>query len=140
MFCTKCGTKNEDNNAFCTNCGEKLVRNNTDSQSVASNSGVFHTHNSMKIKMIAGIAVIVILVVCSLKFVGTKTGEEDFISVDGSSNELTYDISDSAIAPASSAVDMFASSKDDTGAAVAEQEKQDFPVHRMFRLLQVLNF
>lgn len=47
MFCTKCGAENEDNNAFCTNCGEKLVTNNTGSQSVASNSGVFHTHNSL---------------------------------------------------------------------------------------------
>ena len=122
MYCIKCGTENEDNNVFCKNCGAKLVTNNTGSQSVASNSGVAHAHNSTKIKMIAGVAVIVILVVCSLKFVGTKTGEEDFISVGGSSNELTYAISDSAIDPASSAVDMFASSKDDTGAAVAEQE------------------
>lgn len=26
MFCTKCGTKNSDDNAFCTNCGAKLNR------------------------------------------------------------------------------------------------------------------
>ena len=94
MFCTKCGAENEDNNAFCTNCGAKLVTNNTVSQSVAGNSGVFHTHDSMKIKMIAGIAVIVIVVACSLMFIGTKIGEEDFISVDKNGNELAYRISD----------------------------------------------
>ena len=68
MFCTKCGTKNEDKNVLCKNCGAKLVTNNTGSQSVASNSGVAHAHNSTKIKMIAGVAVIVILVVGGLLY------------------------------------------------------------------------
>ena len=74
MFCIKCGTENEDNNVFCKNCGAKLVKpvtNNsgnteTNSQSVVSNSGVAHAHNSMKIVMIVGVAVIVIFVVGGL--------------------------------------------------------------------------
>ncbi len=48
-----------------------------------------------------------------LNFAGTKIGEEDFISVDGSSSELTYEISDE---------DMYAISlrDDDTDAAVTD--------------------
>ena len=76
MFCTKCGTKNEDNNALCKNCGAKLIKqvtNNSgnsdmDSQSVVSNSGVAHAHNSMKIIMIAGVAIIFVFVVGGLLF------------------------------------------------------------------------
>lgn len=94
MYCTKCGTNNEDNNAFCKNCGAKLVANNTESQSVAGNSGVANAHNSMKIKMIAGVAVVVIVIACSLMFIGTKIGEEDSISVDRSGNEPAYEIPD----------------------------------------------
>ncbi len=43
--------------------------------------------------MITALAVM-IAVAGYLNFAGTKIGEEDFISVDGSSSELTYDISD----------------------------------------------
>lgn len=68
MFCTKCGTKNEDNNVFCKNCGAKLVADNTESQSVAGNSGVANAHNSMKIKMIAGVAVAAVVIVGGLLF------------------------------------------------------------------------
>lgn len=122
MFCTKCGVENEDNNAFCTNCGEKLVTNNTGSQSVASNSGVFHTHNSMKIKMIAGIAVIVIVVACSLMFIGTKIGEEDFISVDKNGNELAYRISDEDMYAISLREDTDGTIKDYASAAGADTD------------------
>lgn len=122
MFCTKCGAENEDNNAFCTNCGEKLVTNNTGSQSVASNSGVFHTHNSMKIKMIAGIAVIVIVVACSLMFIGTKIGEEDFISVDKNGNELAYRISDEDMYAISLREDTDGTIKDYASAAGADTD------------------
>ena len=122
MFCTKCGAENEDNNAFCTNCGEKLVTNNTGSQSVASNSGVFHTHNSMKIKMIAGIAVIVIVVACSLMFIGTKIGEEDFISVDKNGNELAYRISDEDMYAISLREDTDETIKDYASAAGADTD------------------
>ncbi len=62
MFCTKCGTNNEDNNAFCKNCGAKLVR------SATNNSGVAQTHNSMNVIMITGVAVIAILVIVGLVF------------------------------------------------------------------------
>lgn len=75
MFCTKCGTKNEDNNAFCKNCGAKLVTNNTDRQSIVNNSRVVHAHNSMKIKMIAGVAIIFVFVVGGLLF-GKKGSEK----------------------------------------------------------------
>ena len=75
MFCTKCGTNNEDNNAFCKNCGAKLVTNNTDRQNVVSNSGVVHVHNSMKIMMIAGVAIIFVFVVVGLLF-GKKGSEK----------------------------------------------------------------
>lgn len=122
MFCTKCGAENEDNNAFCTNCGEKLVTNNTGSQSVASNSGVFHTHNSMKIKMIAGMAVIVIVVACSLMFIGTKIGEEDFISVDKNGNELAYRISDEDMYAISLREDTDGTIKDYASAAGADTD------------------
>jgi len=122
VFCTKCGAENEDNNAFCTNCGEKLVTNNTGSQSVASNSGVFHTHNSMKIKMIAGIAVIVIVVACSLMFIGTKIGEEDFISVDKNGNELAYRISDEDMYAISLREDTDGTIKDYASAAGADTD------------------
>jgi uncharacterized protein with FMN-binding domain len=63
VYCTKCGTNNEDNNAFCKNCGAKMVINSTDNQSIVGNSGVAHAHNSMKIVMIVGVAVLVIFVV-----------------------------------------------------------------------------
>ena len=43
--------------------------------------------------MITALAVM-IAVAGYLNFAGTKIGEEDFISVDGSSSELTYEISD----------------------------------------------
>ena len=43
--------------------------------------------------MITALAVM-IAVAGYLNFAGTKIGEEDFLSVDGSSSELTYDISD----------------------------------------------
>ena len=43
--------------------------------------------------MITALAVM-IAVAGNLNFAGTKIGEEDFISVDGSSSELTYEISD----------------------------------------------
>ncbi len=121
MYCTKCGTKNEDNNAFCKNCGAKLVANNTESQSVAGNSGVANAHNLMQIKMIAGVAVVVIVIACSLMFIGTKIGEEDAISVDGR-NELAYVIPDRAIDTASSD-DVLAFNKDDAD-AVAGQDIQ----------------
>lgn len=59
--------------------------------------------------MITALAVM-IAVAGYLNFAGTKIGEEDFISVDGSSSELTYEISDE---------DMYAISlRDDTDAAV----------------------
>lgn len=62
MYCTKCGTKNEDNNAFCKNCGAKLVK------SATNNSGVAQTHNSMNFILITGVAVIAILVIVGLVF------------------------------------------------------------------------
>lgn len=79
MFCTKCGTNNEDNNAFCKNCGAKMVINSTDSQSIVSNSGVAHAHNSMKIVMIVGVAVIVIFVVGGL-FVKKESSSSKIVS------------------------------------------------------------
>ena len=68
MYCTTCGTKNEDKNTFCKNCGAKLVANNTESQSVAGNSEGANAHNSMKIKMIAGAAVAAVVIVGGLLF------------------------------------------------------------------------
>jgi peptidoglycan-N-acetylmuramic acid deacetylase len=62
VYCTKCGTKNEDNNAFCKNCGAKLVK------SATNNSGVAQTHNSMNFILITGVAVIAILVIVGLVF------------------------------------------------------------------------
>ena len=45
MFCTKCGTNNEDNNVFCKNCGAKLVKpaNNSPVSSASSSSGMYRT-------------------------------------------------------------------------------------------------
>ncbi len=42
MYCTKCGTNNEDSNVFCKNCGAKLVKpaNNSPVSSASSSSGV----------------------------------------------------------------------------------------------------
>ncbi len=39
MFCTKCGSKNEDGSKFCANCGEMLLSNNS-SNSPAENTAV----------------------------------------------------------------------------------------------------
>lgn len=62
--------------------------------------------------MITALAVM-IAVAGYLNFAGTKIGEEDFISVDGSSSELTYDISDE---------DMYAISlREDTDGVIQDQ-------------------
>ncbi len=61
--------------------------------------------------MITALAVM-IAVAGYLNFAGTKIGEEDFISVDGSSSELTYEISDE---------DMYAISlREDTDGTIQE--------------------
>ena len=61
--------------------------------------------------MITALA-IMLAVAGYLNFAGTKIGEEDFISVDGSSSELTYEISDE---------DMYAISlREDTEGAISD--------------------
>ncbi len=68
MYCTKCGTKNEDNNVFCKNCGAKLVNsvNNSPVSSVPSSQGVSSSTGVAKavnVKLIAGIAAALVVVV-----------------------------------------------------------------------------
>ena len=65
MFCTKCGTKNEDNNAFCKNCGAKLVKPavNSSVNSAPSSSGVALAAKAVNVKLIAGLAVALVVVV-----------------------------------------------------------------------------
>ncbi len=72
--------------------------------------------------MITALAVM-IAVAGYLNFAGTKIGEEDFISVDGSSSELTYEISDE---------DMYAISlREDTDGTITDYAstgtRQDIP-------------
>lgn len=73
MFCTKCGANNGDNNVFCKNCGAKLVKPLTNnqgvsdhsvlvSQSTPNNSGAARTAKSVNVKLIAGLAVVVIVI------------------------------------------------------------------------------
>lgn len=65
MYCTKCGTNNEDNNTFCKNCGAKLVKpaNNSSVSSVPSSSGVAQAAKAVNVKLIAGIAAALVVVV-----------------------------------------------------------------------------
>lgn len=65
MYCTKCGTNNEDNNTFCKNCGAKLVKpaNSSPVSSASSSSGVAQAAKAVNVKLIAGIAAALIVVV-----------------------------------------------------------------------------
>ncbi len=70
--------------------------------------------------MITALA-LMIAVAGYLNFAGTKIGEEDFISVDGSSSELTYEISDEDTMNA----DMYAISlREDTEGTIADYSQQ----------------
>lgn len=70
--------------------------------------------------MITALA-LMIAVAGYLNFAGTKIGEEDFISVDGSSSELTYEISDEDTMNA----DMYAISlREDTEGSIADYSQQ----------------
>jgi stage III sporulation protein AH len=70
--------------------------------------------------MITGLA-LMIAVAGYLNFAGTKIGEEDFISVDGSGSELTYEISDEDMYALSlledSESDLYSLDTDDTNIA-----------------------
>ena len=70
--------------------------------------------------MITALA-LMIAVAGYLNFAGTKIGEEDFISVDGSNSELTYEISDEDTMNA----DMYAISlREDTEGTIADYSQQ----------------
>ena len=70
--------------------------------------------------MITAVALL-IAVAGYLNFAGTKIGEEDFISVDGSNSELTYEISDEDTMNA----DMYAISlREDTEGTIADYSQQ----------------
>lgn len=80
MFCTKCGTENEDHNVFCKNCGAKLVKPavNSPVNPVPSSSGAAQAVN---IKMIAGLAVALVMVVVTVVVVlmnGVSGGDSLF--------------------------------------------------------------
>ena len=71
MFCTKCGTNNEDNNVFCKNCGAKLVKPAVNSsvssvpssQDTSASSGAAQARKSVNSVLFAGIAAVVILII-----------------------------------------------------------------------------
>lgn len=68
MFCTKCGTNNEDSNVFCKNCGAKLVKpaNNSPVSSASSSSGIAQAAKAVNVKLIAGIAAALVVVVVAV--------------------------------------------------------------------------
>ena len=68
MYCTKCGTNNEDNNTFCKNCGAKLVKpaNSSPVSSASSSSGVAQAAKAVNVKLIAGIAAALVVVVVAV--------------------------------------------------------------------------
>lgn len=76
MFCTKCGTNNEDGNAFCKNCGAKLVKPAVNSP-VPSSSGVAQAAKAVNVKLIAGIAAAVIVVVTSVVGLTNRNKSKD---------------------------------------------------------------
>lgn len=76
MFCTKCGTNNEDNNAFCKNCGAKLVKPAVNSP-VPSSSGVAQAAKAVNVKLIAGIAVALVVVVTSVVGLTNRNKSKD---------------------------------------------------------------
>lgn len=71
MFCTKCGTNNEDNNVFCKNCGAKLVKPAVNSsvssvpssQDTSASSGAAQARKPVNSVLFAGIAAVVILII-----------------------------------------------------------------------------
>lgn len=65
MFCTKCGTNNEDSNVFCKNCGAKLVKpaNNSPVSSASSSSGIAQAAKAVNVKLITGIVAALVVVV-----------------------------------------------------------------------------
>lgn len=82
MYCTKCGTKNEDNNVFCKNCGAKLVNsvNNSPVSSVPSSQGVSSSTGVAKavnVKLIAGIAAALVVVVMIAGVLTNRNKSED---------------------------------------------------------------
>lgn len=76
MFCTKCGANNEDGNAFCKNCGAKLVKPAVNS-SVPSSSGVAQAAKAVNVKLIAGIAVALVVVVTSVVGLTNRNKSKD---------------------------------------------------------------
>ena len=82
MYCTKCGTKNEDNNVFCKNCGAKLANsvNNSPVSSVPSSQGVSSSTGVAKavnVKLIAGIAAALVVVVVAVGVLTNRNKSED---------------------------------------------------------------
>lgn len=71
MYCTKCGTNNEDNNVFCKNCGAKLVKPAVNSsvssvpssQDTSASSGAAQVRKPVNSVLFAGIAAVVILII-----------------------------------------------------------------------------
>ena len=79
MYCTKCGTNNEDNNTFCKNCGAKLVKpaNSSPVSSASSSSGVAQAAKAVNVKLIAGIAAALVVVVVAVGVLTNRNKSED---------------------------------------------------------------
>ncbi len=79
MYYTKCGTNNEDNNTFCKNCGAKLVKpaNNSPVSSASSSSGVAQAAEAVNVKLIAGIAAALVVVVMIAGVLTNRNKSED---------------------------------------------------------------
>lgn len=88
MFCTKCGTNNEDNNTFCKNCGAKLVKpaDNSPVSSASSSSGVAQAAKAVNVKLIAGIVAALVLVVVVVRVL-MNVGNNNIEKADNSVNE-----------------------------------------------------
>lgn len=76
MFCTKCGANNEDGNAFCKNCGAKLVKPAVNSP-VPSSSGVAQAAKAVNVKLIAGLAVALVVIVVSIAGLANRSKVKD---------------------------------------------------------------
>ena len=84
MYCTDCGTKNEESSQFCINCGKKLqkelINNNIKQENININKKKSNKALFITLGIIGGIVLLGIIIFVVLLYIGINYIKEDWLT------------------------------------------------------------
>lgn len=84
MYCTNCGTKNEESSQFCINCGKKLqkelINNNIKQENININKKKSNKALFITLGIIGGIVLLGIIIFVVLLYIGINYIKEDWLT------------------------------------------------------------